>query len=283
MTFLEKLREAMNANNSYVCVGLDSDYDKLPQEVRSSKDPQGLFNKQIIEATQRHVSAYKINIAFYECRGAEGWRSLENTIKAIPGQIPVIIDAKRGDIGSTSAKYAQAVYEHLRADAVTVNPYLGFDSIEPFLKYPDKCAFVLCHTSNQSAEEFQHQRVLSQESKGKFKSYRSTQAPRLFEVVAQRVREWNRRGSCGLVVGANVPEHLTHIMELAPGLPLLIPGIGAQKGSAKEVVSRLKGADFIINSSRAIIFASSGDDFVEAAVKQTIALKEIINDILSYS
>ncbi|MBD3168550.1 MAG: orotidine-5'-phosphate decarboxylase [candidate division Zixibacteria bacterium] len=271
MTFIEKYREIVQKNKSYVCVGLDSDFDKLPETVRQFPDPQGLFNNLIIEATKDYVCAYKINIAFYECRGAAGWMSLEATLKGIPGDIPVIIDAKRGDIGNTSKKYAQAIYEQLGADAVTLNPYLGIDAVEPFLEYEGRCAFILCHTTNKSSSEFQHAMVSAEGS--------SRTGP-LYELVARRVAEWNKTGSCGLVVGANVPEHISRICELAPGLPLLIPGIGAQKGSVRDVVTQLRGIDFMINSSRNIIFAGEGEDFQEEAAGQAMALRDIINDLL---
>jgi orotidine-5'-phosphate decarboxylase len=270
MTFLEKLKESYERNNSYVCVGLDSDYDKLPFCVKSNPEPQVYFNERIIKATVKDVCAYKINIAFYECHGAEGWRNLEQTVKLIPDDIPVIIDAKRADIGNTSAKYAQAIYENLNADAITVNPYLGLDAIEPFLKYKNKCAFVLCHTSNPSSSEFQRVKVVGD----------SRENEQLFELVARKVSEWNKIGACGLVVGANVPEDFRKVTNKAPGLPLLIPGIGAQKGDAEKVIENVAGCDFIINSSRGIIFASSEDNFDEVALSKTIELKNRINELL---
>ncbi len=300
MKFIDKLREAVRRNNSRVCVGLDSDYDKLPKSAKTHQNPQGYFNKRIIEATKKTVCAYKINIAFYECRGAEGWKSLEITVNAIPEDIPIIIDAKRADIGNTAKKYAQAFYEYLNADAVTVNPYLGIDGIKPFLEYPDKCAFVLCHTSNRSSIDFQRLRVMldadiksddiqiplkrklsGKRFIGKGKGGEDVIAPnRLFEVVARRVAEWDSIGSCGLVVGANASDDFKSIIEIAPGLPLLIPGIGAQGGDIKETVSALEGTDFLINSSRGIIFADGYDDFAEGAYSQASALRDIINDIL---
>ncbi|MCP4631573.1 MAG: orotidine-5'-phosphate decarboxylase [candidate division Zixibacteria bacterium] len=271
MIFLDKLRAAYKKNNSHVCVGLDSDYDKLPSCVKSSADPQALFNEKIIKATLNDVCAYKINIAFYECRGADGWTSLEKTVCLIPKNIPVIIDAKRADIGNTSAKYAEAIYKHLNADAITVNPYLGLDAIEPFLKYKDKCAFVLCHTSNPSSKEFQRVSVISEETDPN---------EQLYELVARKVAEWNKIGSCGLVVGANVPEDFQKVIAKAPGLPLLIPGIGAQKGDARNVIENVRGSDFIINSSRGIIFSSCEDNFDSIAYEKTIELKSNLNDLL---
>jgi orotidine-5'-phosphate decarboxylase len=306
MNFIEKLRNAAAANNSHVCVGLDSDFDKLPDSLKSTEKPQLEFNRRIIDATSQHVCVYKLNIAFYECRGAEGWNSLQRTIEYIPDNIPVIIDAKRADIGNTSKKYAEAIYDILKADAVTVNPYLGIDGIKPFLEYRDKCAIVLCHTSNPSAADFQQVPVINKTFlrtvgaqlellKKLLKGDRlsDTNIPNeldypsspelLYELVARKIAEWNKTGSCGMVVGATVPEELSRVIALAPGIPLLIPGIGAQGGNIKEVVSRLKGVDFMINSSRGIIFASGYDDFAEAAERQTIALKDIINDILGNS
>ncbi|PJA26471.1 MAG: orotidine-5'-phosphate decarboxylase [candidate division Zixibacteria bacterium CG_4_9_14_3_um_filter_46_8] len=278
MNFLHKLQNAKKTNNSYVCVGLDSEFEKLPESVKSYPDPQALFNNLIIEATKDNVCAYKINSAFYECRGADGWKSLENTVKGIPENIPIIVDGKRADIGNTSRKYAQAVYDLLGADAVTVNPYLGLDGIEPFLNYEGKCAFVLCHTSNKSSEDFQRVSLAGGENQLRRDKNAIT---RLFELVAHKASEWNKIGSCGLVIGANVPEDFTRIIDIAPGLPILVPGIGAQGGDIRAVVERLRGTDFTINSSRGIIFAPGYDDFAEGAHRQTIALKDIINDILA--
>jgi len=271
MGFIEKYRNIVSKNKSHVCVGLDSDFDKLPQTVRQFPDPQGLFNNLIIEATRDYVSAYKINIAFYECRGAVGWMSLEATMKGIPEDIPVIIDAKRGDIGNTSKKYAQAIYEQLGADAVTLNPYMGIDAVQPFLEYDGKCAFILCHTTNPSSAEFQHAMVKEDDSAA---------VQPLFELVARRAAEWNKTGCCGLVVGANFPEEISRIIKIAPELPLLIPGIGAQKGSVRDVVTNLRDTDFMINSSRNIIFAGEGEDFQQEAASQAVALRDIINDLL---
>lgn len=278
MNFIEKLRQSREKRNSYLCVGLDSDTDKLPDSVMKARthpesdDPQLEFNSRIINATSEDACAYKINTAFYECRGSVGWKCLEQTIKLIPADIPVIVDAKRGDIGNTSAKYALMVYENLKADAVTVSPYLGFDSVEPFLKYGYKCAFILCHTSNPSSEDFQHAAVLRQDG---------FQEPvRLFELIAMKAAEWNEVGPCGLVMGANYPRYFERIKKIAPGLPVLVPGIGAQGGDLEKTVANLAGGDFVINSSRGIIFASSAKDFEMEAQRQAAALKRNINRIL---
>ncbi|MBD3232477.1 MAG: orotidine-5'-phosphate decarboxylase [candidate division Zixibacteria bacterium] len=269
MDFITKLRNAIRINNSHVCVGLDTEFEKLPARVQSFPLAQGLYNREIIESTKEHACAYKLNIAFYECRGVEGWQSLEETIKAMPDDIPIIIDAKRADIGNTSRMYAQAIYDRLGADAVTVNPYLGIDGIKPFLEYKDKCAFILCHTSNASSADFQRRVISDEESR-----------PMLFEIVARKAKEWNDIGACGLVVGANVPDDFARIIKLAPGLPMLIPGIGAQGGDIRSVVESVKDTDFLINSSRGIIFPAGYDNFAEGAQRQASALKDIINDIL---
>jgi len=265
MRFTEKLLAASKKNDSLLCVGLDTDISRLPKHLLKSDNPVLGFNRAIIEATADLVCAYKPNTAFYEAMGADGWRVLKQTIEAIPSHIPVIVDAKRGDIGNTARMYAQAFYRGLGADAVTVNPYMGFDALKPFLEYPDKCAFVLCLTSNAGAEDFQYL-----PSKGK----------PIYEHIAQKVVGWSKNGCCGLVVGATHPEQLRRIRQIAPKLPFLIPGIGVQGGDL-EAASRWgtdrQGQLAIINSSRAIIYASDGKDFAQKARVAAERLKEGIN------
>jgi orotidine-5'-phosphate decarboxylase len=274
LRFVEKLLGASRQNDSLVCVGLDVDLTRVPAFLRSSEDPIFEFNRAIVEATHDLVCAYKPNLAFYEAEGLAGLRSLEKTLKCIPPGIPVIGDAKRGDIGHTSAAYARALFDGYGFDAATVNPYLGRDSVEPFLAYEDKGIFVLCRTSNPGAKDFQD---LSCSERGGV----SEPWP-LYRAVAERVRSWNTRGNCGLVVGATYPDELAAVRNLCPDMPILIPGVGAQAGDLAAVVRN--GVDFrgelaIINSSRAIIYASSGEDFAPAARREAETLRAEINTL----
>ncbi|MBI4180785.1 MAG: orotidine-5'-phosphate decarboxylase [Chloroflexi bacterium] len=264
MNFIDKLTSAVRKNKSLLCVGLDTDPKLLP-------DKTGIFefNKAIIDATADLVCAYKPNFAFYETLGAEGFKALKSTVDYIPEGIPVIADAKRGDIGNTAKAYAQAIFTHFNFDATTVNPYLGFDSIEPFLEYQDKGIFILCRTSNTGAIDFQS---LSCEVEN---SHRP-----LFEVVALKASQWNKHGNIGLVVGATYPEELRLIRQSHPDMPLLIPGIGAQGGDLALTVRYgvdVQGEKAIINSSRQIIYASRGKDFDQAARGAAVALRDRIN------
>ncbi len=252
MDFFEKLNRAVVQNKSLLCVGLDPDPTLMPDNVAIFE-----FNQAIIDATSDLVCAYKPNIAFYEALGNEGLDALKQTVKYIPDDIPVIVDAKRGDIGSTAKAYATTLFDNFNFDAATVNPYLGFDSIEPFIQYQDKGVFILCRTSNPGSADFQslHCRI--------GKSSRS-----LFEIVALKASQWNTNGNIGLVVGATYPEELRSIRQSHPDIPLLIPGIGAQGGDLALAVRYgvdAQGRGIIINSSRQIIYASSGKDFHAAA------------------
>jgi orotidine-5'-phosphate decarboxylase len=223
------------------------------------------FNRGIIDATADLVCAYKPNLAFYEAFGLEGLVALEKTVKYIPEGIPVIGDAKRGDIGNTARRYAEALFSAFGFDAATLNPYLGYDSVEPFLEYPDKGVFILCRTSNPGALDFQ--------------ALRCGDVP-LYEVVAQKAKEWDRYGNIGLVVGATYPEELRRIRQLCPQMPLLIPGLGAQGGDLASTVRYgidNRGEMAIINSSRQIIYASRGEDFAIAARKAALELRDQIN------
>ena len=264
MNFIEKLLAASRKNKSLLCVGLDPDPELMPDKVNVFE-----FNKEIIDATSDLVCAYKLNLAFYEVLESEGLDTLKRTIKYIPDDIPVIGDAKRGDIGNTAKAYARAIFDNLSFDAATVNPYLGFDSIEPFIEYSDKGVFILCRTSNAGAVDFQ---ALRCEAEG---SYRP-----LFEIVALKAKEWNTHGNIGLVVGATYPEELRLIRQSHPDMPLLIPGIGAQGGELASAVRYgvdSQGEKAIISSSRQIIYASPGKDFDEAARRVASSLREQIN------
>jgi len=241
LSFLEKLDQAVKKNNSLLCLGLDIDLSRIPNHFLKGDDPIFLFNREIIDATKDLVCAYKPNMAFYEMNGVNGLSSLIRTIEYIQATaIPVILDAKRGDVGHSSAAYAKAIFQVFKADATTVNPYLGHDSIEPFIEYQEKGVFVLCLTSNAGFKDFQ--------IAGKDEP--------LYKSVAQHVKEWNIYGNCGLVVGATKPEQLKEINELVPDMPLLIPGIGAQGGDLEASV-KFGGKRAILNASRSVLYATN--------------------------
>ncbi len=264
MTFIEKLAAAVRKNNSRLCIGLDPDPALMPAGIDIHD-----FNKAIIDATYDMVCAYKPNFAFYEALGHDSLEDLHRTIIHIPKHIIVIGDAKRGDIGNTSKAYAKAIFDYLGCDATTVNPYLGFDSVEPFLQYKEKGVFILCRTSNAGAADFQS--LLCQTEQG---------LRPLFEIVAEKARAWNKHGNVGLVVGATAPEELKRIRQNYPDMPLLIPGVGAQGGDLAQTVSNgfdAKGVRTIINSSRQILYASRGKDFAQAARSATNTLRNQIN------
>jgi orotidine-5'-phosphate decarboxylase len=264
MNFIEKLSNIVRKSNSLLCIGLDPDPTLMPERMGVFE-----FNKAIIDATADLVCAYKPQFAFYEALGEEGMDALRRTIKYIPRDILSIADAKRGDIGNTSRAYAQAIFSDLNCDAATINPYLGFDSIEPFIQYRDKGVFILCRTSNPGAKDFQS--LLCQIDDG---------TRPLFEIVAIKAREWNTYGNIGLVMGATYPEELKHIRQSNPEMPLLIPGIGAQGGDIALTVRYgidAKGERAIINSSRQILYASRNKDFAIAARRAAMALRDQMN------
>ena len=268
MNFIERLTEAAQRNKSLVCVGLDPDPHLIPQNKSIFE-----FNQAIIEATSGLVCSYKVNFAFYEALADEGFDALKRTIRYIPDGIPVIADAKRSDIGNTARAYAKAIFDNLGCHATTVNPYLGFDSIEPFVSYREKGVFVLCRTSNAGALDFQSLHCEGVEP----------DRCSLFEIVARKASQWNRYGNIGLVVGATYPTDLKLIREAHPNMPLLIPGIGAQGGDLTLAVRYgidTRGERVIINSSRQIIYASAEDDFAEAARQAALSLREQINSCL---
>ena len=259
MNFLTKLNGARRHNQSSLCVGLDPEPEKLPAGV-------GVFNfcKGIIGATYDLVCAYKPNIAFFEALGDEGFSVLKRVMGSVPKSIPIILDAKRGDIGNTAKAYARAAFDELGADAVTVNPYMGFDSLEPFIEYRDKGVFVLCRTSNPGAADFQ-----SLDCGGK----------PLYQLVADKVETWNKYGNLGLVVGATQPDEIKIIRNAHPTLPLLIPGVGTQGGSLELAVkySNIGDGLGIINVSRQVIYASRGPDFAATARAAALKLRDEIN------
>ncbi len=250
--FLDKLTKAQQKNNSLICVGLDSDINVLPAHLQGAEDSVFEFNKAIIDATCNACCAYKPNLAFYESLGPRGMETLKKTIMHIPADIPVILDAKRGDIGNTAQKYAEAIFDDLEGDAVTVSPYMGYDSLEPFLKYEDSFVFVLAVTSNAGAKDFQ---------------YLNCDGKPLYMHVVEKVASWNSDGNLGLVVGASEPEQIREIRVAAPQLPFLIPGVGAQGGDLAKAVEygTMMDGKIVINISRGVIFASKGEDFAVAA------------------
>ncbi len=264
MDFMAKLRGAMQRHRSLLCIGLDPDPSRLPEGV-SVPD----FNRAIIDATADLVCAYKPQLAFYEALGEEGHRALRDTIKHIPDDIPIIADAKRNDIGNTAAAYARAIFDYLGCDAVTVNPYLGHDSLEPFLAYRERGVFILCRTSNPGSADFQELRC----------GFGRRSVP-LYEIVARKAAEWNTAGNVGLVIGATFPQQLAAIRQQHPELPFLIPGVGAQGGDVGLAVRNgidQRGEGIIINSARQVLYASSGPDFAAAARRVAAALRDEIN------
>lgn len=274
MTFKDKLLRAAAANKSWLCVGLDPDPVKMPSSV--SRDIGGIeiFLKAIIDSTSDLVCAFKPNSAFFEIYGGPGFELLKRVIEYIPNNIPVILDAKRADIGNTSKMYAQAAFDYLGADAITVNPYLGHDSLKPFLDYVEKGVIILCLTSNPSSADFQKQ-VL-----GNIPANHTM----LYEKVASLACMWNTNGNVGLVVGATSPAELAAVRKLVgDDIPILIPGVGAQGGeleSALTAGSNSSGKLAIINVSRSVIYASSGNDYAEKAEESARLLVEQIRAIL---
>ena len=265
MNFLKKLLEASRQNESLLCIGLDPEIKRMPENTGVLD-----FNRAIIEATADLVCAYKLNFAFYEALDDGGFYALRETVRCIPRHIPVIGDAKRGDIGNTAQAYARAIFENLNCDAATVNPYLGFDSVVPFIEYKDKGVFILCRTSNEGASDFQSLRCREPGAASR----------QLFEIVAEKAGSWNTYGNIGLVVGATYPEELKLIRDSHPDMPLLIPGIGAQGGDLALAVRYgvdARGERAIISSSRQIIYASPERDFAQAARRVVLGLLEQIN------
>jgi orotidine-5'-phosphate decarboxylase len=265
MTFLDKLRSAQQSNNSLLCIGLDTDIARLPESLKGHNNPQFEFNRRIIEATRDLVCAYKINSAFYEAEGDAGWRAFGETCRCVPQSIISIGDVKRGDIGNSSEHYASAFLRKLKFDAVTLSPYMGKDSLAPFLQSAEQCAFILAVTSNPGAKDFQHLRV------GK---------KVLYEKIVETAMKWNSKENIGFVVGATRPKELKLVRKRAPAVPLLIPGIGSQGGSIESAVRYgcdKSGFMAIINVSRNILYASNGEDFADTAREKAINLREEIN------
>ena len=278
MSFFERLGERIDAVDSVVSVGLDPDPDRLPEHLTDHDLPRWAFNRRIIDATHEHAAAFKPNAAFYE--DPDGWRALEETIAYAKGKdVPVILDAKRADIGNTTRQYANLLDDDAdgpAADAITVNPYMGRDSLQPFLDQEDKGVFVLCRTSNPGGADIQDLEL--------------AEGDLVYERVAAMVDGWNRHGNAGLVVGATSPDELEAVREQVPDLPFLVPGVGSQGGDAEAAVEHgLAGGVGVVNSSRGIIFAwedgqsrrrtTEGDEteFADAAGEAARRLKRRLN------
>ena len=269
MGFFEQLEARARQQNTLLCVGLDPAVNRLPEAVLSAEDPLLTFGHAIVEATADLACAYKPNLAFWLAEGATGLHALQNLIATIPDYLPVVLDAKFNDVGHTAAAYARAAFETLGADAATTNPYLGLDALHPFLASAEHGIFLLARTSNPSAPDLQDQPVGNRP---------------LYEEVARLAVGWDaaHAGTCGLVVGATYPEELARLREIAPDLPFLIPGIGAQGGSLEAAVAHgptASGVGPVINSSRGIIYASQGPDFAEAARAAALTLRDRINHL----
>lgn len=260
----KELIEQIRKKRSFLCVGLDTDINKIPDFLKETEDPVFEFNKRIIDATKDYCVAYKPNLAFYECRGPAGWESLRKTLEYIPDDIFTIADAKRGDIGNTSTYYAKTFFEYLGCDSVTIAPYMGEDSVTPFLEFPGKWAIVLALTSNAGALDFQ---MISDE-KGK----------RLFEKVLEKTTRWGTPDNIMFVVGATRAEGIGEVRKLVPDHFFLVPGVGAQGGSLEDVTRYGWNEDcgLLVNSSRGIIYASNGADFAEAAGEKAAEIQRIM-------
>ncbi len=257
----QQLIDQIQKKKSYLCVGLDTDIDKIPKHLLQEADPVFAFNKSIIDATRDYCVSYKINTAFYEALGVKGWEALEKTVHYIGNKHFTIADAKRGDIGNTSDQYAKAFFKTMPFDSVTVAPYMGEDSIKPFLKYEGKWAIVLGLTSNKGASDFELQKMLSENGNEQLR------AEMLYESVLKKVAGWGTKDNLMFVVGATQADEFVNIRKLTPDHFYLVPGVGAQGGSLKEISEKamIRDGGILVNASRAIIYASEKEDFAEEA------------------
>ena len=274
MTFLEQLQGAERQNGSLLCVGLDPEPGKFPASMKGDASKIYDFCAQIVDATADLAISFKPQIAYFAAHRAENQlEKLMAHMRRIAPHVPVILDAKRGDIGATAEQYALEAFERYGADAVTLSPFMGFDSVQPYLKHHGKGAFLLCRTSNPGGDDLQNQRLASVEGQ-----------PLLYEHIAKLAQgPWNVNGQLGLVVGATYPAEIERVRSLAPTLPLLIPGVGAQGGDAVATIKagyrQSNGATtgaVIVSSSRAILYASSGDDFTQAARQEAMRTRDLL-------
>ncbi len=267
--FRDKFKSISEKNQSYLCVGLDVNLDKFPESLKNENDSIFLFNKAIIDATKDLVCAYKPNFAFYFAYGLKGLESLKRTIEYIPDEIPVILDIKSNDIGNTAKMYATGIFNEMNADATTINPYMGEDSVLPFLSRTEKYVFALCLTSNPGSQDFQ---------------YLKSDGKTLYVNVMNKLSKWNHEsnGNLGVVVGATHAEELRELRELGDDMIFLIPGIGSQGGDVEKVVknAKINQGLGIINVSRKVIFASSEDDFARKARESALNYRNMINSYI---
>ena len=277
MNFFEQLLRVQHLRQSLLCVGLDPEPSKFPAPWQGDASKLYDFCARIVDVTKDPVCAYKPQIAYFAAHsgGEEQLERLMAHIKRVAPDVPIILDAKRGDIGATAEQYAREAFERYQADAVTLSPFMGFDSIEPYLRYPGKGAIVLCRTSNPGGDDWQMQRLADVPGQ-----------PRLFEHLAALAQtQWNHNGQIGLVVGATYPTEIAKVRALAPTLPLLIPGVGAQGGDAQATVqaglkrdaSGATTGPILVNSSRAVLYASQGEDWLEAARRAALATRDTLN------
>lgn len=272
MNFLEKLLAAQRQQNSLLCVGLDPEVGRLPTPLLDLPVEIAVtrFCQEIIAATIPYASVYKPNIAFFESLGVQGMQVFAEVIKAIPAHLPILVDAKRGDVGVTAQHYATAIFDVYGCDALTVNPYLGLDSVAPFLAYQDKGVIILCRTSNPGARDLQDMLVQGDDG----------QMHPLYEMVARKIQSWNQFGNCGMVVGATYPQELAAIRAICPTLPILIPGVGAQGGDLEAAIRAgvdAQGERAMLSVSRAILYASNDEDYAQAAGEQARVFRDRIN------
>ena len=264
MTFFEKLENQVCTKQSYLCVGLDPVWEKIPQHLPRTQEGLLEFLLMIVEKTKAHAAVFKPNFAYFEVLGVSGMEVLQELIRKIPPEIPVIGDAKRGDVGHSAKMYAKSVFETFGCDAVTVTPYQGQDALQPFFDFPDRGVFVLCLTSNPGAADFQ--------------------PPDLHLQVAKKVKEWNVEGNAGLVVGATRPEYIAEVRKSCGQMPFLIPGVGAQGGDLeKTLIAAEDGSKipYLINASRSILYAASDEDYAKQAGNAAKNLRDQINSCRS--
>lgn len=266
MTRTELITQIFN-KQSYLCVGLDPDLSRFPKHILQADDPVFAFNKAIIDATKEHCVAYKLNLAFYEALGLKGWESLQKTVDYLPDTHLKIADAKRGDIGNTSKKYAQAFFETMNFDALTIAPYMGADSVEPFLSFENKWVILLALTSNKGSRDFQ---------------FMEENGERLHERVLRTAQKWGTTENMMFVVGATHPEQFQQIRSIVPNHFLLVPGVGAQGGDLQQIskYGLTKDGGLLVNSSRGIIYAGEGEDFAERAEEAAGELRREMGEYL---